>query len=108
MIQPRTTRKIAIAANLGALLSPVVLLAAGLYDPPESDGYVCGLYMLLPLAINFLVAGTLTLVGMVAGGLRFWSLPAPRSLAARIEGIANAIPFVVLALFAISFCLLGG
>lgn len=108
MIRPTTTRKIALVANLGALLSPVVLIVAGLYDPPESDGYACGLYILLPLAVNFLVAGGLALVGLVAGGIRFWKQPTPRSLAAKIEGVASGAPFVLVVLLAVSFWWLGG
>jgi len=87
--------KVFRAATSAAILLPFALYLVGFYDPPDMEGYVCGLYILGPLFLTFFLIGALGLVGLAAGIKSYRSRPGPRKLRHKIELLLHAIPLAL-------------
>lgn len=63
------TRISSISLGIAAYLCVPVYYTIGLFDPPDVEGYVCGLYMLGPL---FVAGMSVLMLSSVGTGLGFY------------------------------------
>ncbi|RPI71831.1 MAG: hypothetical protein EHM45_23000 [Desulfobacteraceae bacterium] len=93
------SRQLSWIATISAVLSPLVLYLIGFYDPPDVDGYVCGLYILGPLFMTFFLVGVLGVIGLLAGIKNYRNRPGQKTLPHKVELLAHFIPLALVAAF---------
>jgi hypothetical protein len=93
------SRQLSWIATISAFLSPFILRMIGFYDPPDTDRYVCGLYILIPLFYTFLIVSILGVVGLASGIIYYRHCPGQKTLRHKIELIAHFIPLALVAAF---------
>ena len=94
------TRSISIFLSSTALLCPFILYYIGFYDPPETDGYVCGLYILSPIFATLISVFVLSMTGFIVGIFSFKTAKKPRSLFRKIEFAYLSLPLLLVIAYA--------
>ena len=100
-------RLTSIFLSSNALLCPFVLYFSGLFDPPKTDRYVCGLYILGPIFFTVILVFLLSISGIIFGIYSFKKACAPRTILRKSELFFLFIPLFLVLAYVGTFILLG-
>lgn len=99
------SRSLSVFLSSTALLCPIVLYFFGFYDPPETDKYVCGLYILGPILFTVVLVFLLSSTGLTFGLYSFKKIQAPKSLLRKFELIYLFVPWLLVLAYVGTFIL---